>query len=124
MAEENYVTFNDYNVTTRKVLSKKEVRLYGTPTLGDVNNAAMSLTSTLFNGAPFRFVTVIKVGLSTDQTDYFQLRNDKNEVVFTTDQEGLDTLYGGIKDPGNEDIRFPAGGGIMLPKMGFETPVS
>lgn len=78
---ENYVTFNDYAVSSLRATLKREIRFYGGGTLGQIYT--------------FPFVTVVTVGRFANKREYFQLRNTNNEVVFTTDQEGIDVIFGG-----------------------------
>lgn len=82
---ENYVTFKDYSIsntgTGTRATVKREIRFYGGGQLAQIYSF------------PFPFVTVVTVGRG--RTEYFQLRNTNNEVVFTTDQEGIDAIFGG-----------------------------
>ena len=80
---ENYVTFKDYEVSSLRATLKREIRFYGGGQLAQIYSF------------PFPFVTVVTVGRFANKREYFQLRNTNNEVVFTTDQDGIDVIFGG-----------------------------
>lgn len=54
------------------------------------------------SGRYFPFITVLTTGRGENIKEYFQLRNTNGTIVFTTDQDGMDVLFGGgatVEDP-------------------------
>lgn len=95
--EQNYVRFKDYEVSSLRATLKREVRIYGISYNIASEGIGLAGATTLFgdSGRYFPFVTVVTVGRGSNRREYFQLRNQNNEVVFTTDQDGMDVLFGG-----------------------------
>jgi hypothetical protein len=83
-----YIQFNNYRITTFRNVSKAEkgssIRMYGVSQkiLGPV------ISNTL-GSQYFPFVTTITV----NETIYYQLRNESNTILFTTDEEGMVALF-------------------------------
>ena len=79
----NYITFSTYSNDNGFARPLRQIRVY---------NSGRAIIGGIGLGL-FPFVSVIKLRSRRNNPEFFELRNSNNEVMFITDQEGIDVLF-------------------------------
>jgi|688.fasta_scaffold196954_4 hypothetical protein len=83
--EQRYIEFNSYEITLpSKVRLDKVIRIYSGGRFGSIGGVGSNY---------FPFVSTIVVRTGRERINYYRLLNTNGQVVFTTDEEGLSSLF-------------------------------
>ena len=81
----DYIEFNSYEITLpSKVRLDKVIRIYSDGRFGPIGVVGLKY---------FPFVSTVLVRTGREKINYYRLLNTNGQVVFTTDEEGISTLF-------------------------------
>jgi len=83
--EQNYIEFNSYEITLpSKVRLVGAIRIYTGGRFASIGGVGSTY---------FPFVSTVLVRTGRERIAYYRLLNTNGQVVFTTDEEGISTLF-------------------------------
>ena len=83
--EQRYIEFNSYEITLpAKVRLDKVIRIYSGGKFGSIGGVGSNY---------FPFVSTVVVRTGREKIIYYRLLNTNGQVVFTTDENGISTLF-------------------------------
>ena len=81
----DYIEFNSYEITLpSKVRLDKVIRIYSDGRFGSIGAIGLKY---------FPFVSAVLVRTGREKNIYYRLLNTNGQVVFTTDENGISTLF-------------------------------
>jgi hypothetical protein len=88
----NYIEFNSYEITLpSKVRLVGSIRIYTGVRFADIGGVGSNIGGV--GSTYFPFVSTVLVRTGRERITYYRLMNSNGQVVFTTDEEGISTLF-------------------------------